>query len=899
MPRPELTGESKLPFNPIPSTSIQAHSSGLVSAEKGEGDLIENESTRSRSEAETESSGDETVTETVTEKGSAFPRPDSDGQSVGRSELLRAGGAGEGGAEAKTEAEAEAGKEDAEEGETASEEGLLKQRTRRKEAKSKLPRDTYEDGNNENEEEGGGDGARGSARERGKGVAGGRGADGEDSEEGESEERESEEEGKRRAADKKRRTEGFDYDDGVEHKGGEDDDDGREERRREEGINEEGVGTEETNKEGSKEERKGGSREGFDYDDGVGDGSGDGGEGKGSKRNGDDDDDGDGDGGELEERTKEEGQKRMKRSPVRYDEEEEGEEGGGEEGVESGGGKAKGMLKGGESDVGAREEEEEEEEKGKSLESAQQPSNKRKGVESDPGADDEEDEEEEEGKRQGVKKGTEKGASGEENEEEGQEKAREREEEEEEEEGDEEGEGEAPTKARKRQEGEEEREEEGGAPALVPVYETMHGREVVWQVPRGDLPLAGVVFFAHGCTHRATHFWPPHRACPSCLGLPEDMALVQHALKRRLAVIAVSSLSTCWDTSFPPERSLDIPPVVQVLTTWRQQHHLRTLPLFALGASSGGYFISLLAHSIDLQALAIIISSGVKKAFDSPLPSGRQFPPTLFVHMPKDEQRAEAVERAVEILRSKGSEAGQIPCLEKRLGPSFLSDRIPNLTLAASERIFQALKQGGVVGEDGRMVRDGRRSGWIAVLQKEGVMEELERGSKYSRAGEGTGGEGGGEGDEEEEGAGGGEESGESGGGEGGGGEGGGSEAMEGAIEEELNVAFAFHEMTSEHGHSMMDWLLGKCGGSSSSSSGSSTSSRSRSSSSSSGGRGSKGGSDGEGDSNRRRLRGAVGGGGGEDDEEEGADHGGEGAATGRPGVQATGTSRSGRCVYN
>ncbi|CAI5497367.1 unnamed protein product [Closterium sp. Naga37s-1] len=640
--------------------------------------------------AETESSGDETVTETVTEKGSAFPRPDSDGQSVGRSELLRAGGAGEGGAEAETEAEteaeAEAGKEEAEEGETASEEGLLKQRTRRKEAKSKLPRDTYEDGNNENEEEGGGDGARGSARERGKGVAGGRGADGEDSEEGESEERESEEEGKRRAADKKRRTEGFDYDDGVEHKGGEDDDDGREERRREEGINEEGVGTEETNKEGSKEERKGGSREGFDYDDGVGDGSGDGGEGKGSKRNGDDDDDGDGDGGELEERTKEEGQKRMKRSAVRYDEEEEeGEEGGGEEGVESGGGKAKGMLKGGESDVGAREEEEEEEEKGKSLESAQQPSNKRKGVESDPGADDEEDEEEKEGKRQGVKKGTEKGASGEENEEEGQEKAREREEEEEEE-GDEEGEGEAPTKARKRQEG-------GGGEG--------GGR-------RGAG--TGVVFFAHGCTHRATHFWPPHRACPSCLGLPEDMALVQHALKRRLAVIAVSrfspalpgrnrpsrsltllphlapspcsltvlphrppsppcshlhylegapphapspsslalpsglpplphphppafppvgippfhpipfhllgyllstqslrshhlapaaaahsphpplpfpspppssSLSTCWDTFFPPDRSLDIPPVVQVLTTWRQQHQLPlTLPNF-------------------------------------------------------------------------------------------------------------------------------------------------------------------------------------------------------------------------------------------------------------------------------------------------------------------------------
>ncbi|GJP77698.1 hypothetical protein CLOP_g8056 [Closterium sp. NIES-67] len=35
-------------------------------------------------------------------------------------------------------------------------------------------------------------------------------------------------------------------------------------------------------------------------------------------------------------------------------------------------------------------------------------------------------------------------------------------------------------------------------------------------------------------------------------------------------------------------------------------------------------------------------------------------------------------------------------------------------------------------------------------------------------------------------------------------------EALQGAIEEELNVAYAYHEMTSEHALAMMDWLQGR-----------------------------------------------------------------------------------------
>ena len=74
-------------------------------------------------------------------------------------------------------------------------------------------------------------------------------------------------------------------------------------------------------------------------------------------------------------------------------------------------------------------------------------------------------------------------------------------------------------------------------PLLAPVYKVMHGAEAVWQIP---LEPRAAVFYAHGCTHKATHFWDTHPDCPKCFGLPEDRALVLAALERQYAVLAVS-----------------------------------------------------------------------------------------------------------------------------------------------------------------------------------------------------------------------------------------------------------------------------------------------------------------------------------------------------------------------
>ena len=89
--------------------------------------------------------------------------------------------------------------------------------------------------------------------------------------------------------------------------------------------------------------------------------------------------------------------------------------------------------------------------------------------------------------------------------------------------------------------------------------QTMHGLEVLWQVP-SDGPPAGVLFLAHGCSHSGSDWWPSSARCPHCLGLPEEVRVRRAALARGYAVVAVTSFnrnSKCWHNT-APDRSEDM-----------------------------------------------------------------------------------------------------------------------------------------------------------------------------------------------------------------------------------------------------------------------------------------------------------------------------------------------------
>eukprot|EP00271_Cylindrocystis_brebissonii_P015516 TRINITY_DN38427_c0_g1_i1.p1 TRINITY_DN38427_c0_g1~~TRINITY_DN38427_c0_g1_i1.p1 ORF type:complete len:499 (+),score=39.80 TRINITY_DN38427_c0_g1_i1:719-2215(+) len=306
---------------------------------------------------------------------------------------------------------------------------------------------------------------------------------------------------------------------------------------------------------------------------------------------------------------------------------------------------------------------------------------------------------------------------------------------------------------------------------LNPTVGVIEGSEAVWQIP--DEPKAAL-FLAHGCNHKATHFWDPHEKCPQCVGLPEDRALVIGALQRGYAVLALSSSANCWSVKW--RGSPEILQAASALQSWRKDNNLTSLPFFALGASSGGYFISVLAHHFPFDALVIMISCGVRMAFESPItPLAREkdssptlpYPPSLFVHMPRDERTADGVQEAISLLKSNGVNAAELQCPEIPLSDTFFSERIECIDKDTSRQIFEALRSSSAVGEDGRLARDGRALDWSDILKRQNVdLSSACKGHRYTDF-----------------------------------------------IEEELNMAYAYHEMTSLNSSSMFDWFENKCEG--------------------------------------------------------------------------------------
>ncbi|CAK9176416.1 unnamed protein product [Ilex paraguariensis] len=277
-----------------------------------------------------------------------------------------------------------------------------------------------------------------------------------------------------------------------------------------------------------------------------------------------------------------------------------------------------------------------------------------------------------------------------------------------------------------------------------PTVEFMNGTDVIWQTP--DSPKA-VLFLAHGCNNKAVNFWDRSPKCLKCVGMPEDRLLVLHALTRNFAVITVSSRGRCW--SFGKERLL----VKGIINWWVEKHKLEKLPLVALGASSGGNFVSVLATDLRFNSITIMIAEG----FFDQMDVTKDYPPTLFVHMPKDETRKQKIDENMRILKDKDIDTAEIKCMEFPLSHNFLAYRIPGLDHSISVKLFNLLQDKGFIDKNGYMMKDGRATPWKAALKQ----------SKIHLA----------------------------------------NKSLVNHIQEELNLAFSYHEMTSLQSDQIFEWF--------------------------------------------------------------------------------------------
>jgi hypothetical protein len=287
-----------------------------------------------------------------------------------------------------------------------------------------------------------------------------------------------------------------------------------------------------------------------------------------------------------------------------------------------------------------------------------------------------------------------------------------------------------------------EAEEEPLVPSAEVRAEELEGGTYVWVRKRASV--GGLLLF-HGCRHTGQDW----------LTLPEDRAAVLAALDMGFAVAALTNtnkFSGCWNAD------TDLAHTKQVLKTLEERwpEHFGRHPLFGLGASSGGTFVSMMAPVLGLDGIVVIVSPG------SPNVSSKKVPPTAFIYMSRDLHWASAlaIRQSMTVLMNANIKTRSWNCPPKAITETFLSDRIKGFPRTQSEQFHDALIQS--LDEDGYLLVSPRTTKLTQKVLK--TLTDMHQDFTWT--------------------------------------------AYEKAIEEELNVAEAVHEMTRDHVPQALEWLL-------------------------------------------------------------------------------------------
>ena len=242
-------------------------------------------------------------------------------------------------------------------------------------------------------------------------------------------------------------------------------------------------------------------------------------------------------------------------------------------------------------------------------------------------------------------------------------------------------------------------------------YGTIAGVEAVWQLPPHRA--AGLLFLAHGCCHGAIDWWPRGPNCERCIGLPEEVRIVRQALQAGWGAIALSSSERvgrrAWDFA------TDGPRVAAALNSFRTKHSLEQLPLAALGASAGGAFVLQLAGLVPLHAVVSQIMALPPALLRAP-PGGACFPPTLFVHMTRDDRTSALVQDCVSSLRARGGAVARREIGPRPVTPAFFKERLPQLSAEHAHALCEALRRDGLLDAQAFLKHDPRSSPWRAAM---------------------------------------------------------------------------------------------------------------------------------------------------------------------------------------
>jgi hypothetical protein len=274
--------------------------------------------------------------------------------------------------------------------------------------------------------------------------------------------------------------------------------------------------------------------------------------------------------------------------------------------------------------------------------------------------------------------------------------------------------------------------------------------ELFVQKPR---TVEGVVLLFHGCNHDGIDWFQ----------LPEDRKIVRYLLEQNLATIAISSENRqhrCWDSTFPANQNADAMRIKSVLPKVLQEHiggaaHNDNLPLYAIGASSGGVFSSILCQIFPFLGISVIVAPGHTDAWEwmasNNSNKGQSTTAVAFVYMPKDTRFAGAIQvmQAQEQIKQRHPTKMFI-CEPKPVEASWIHEDIPSIPLEKAQSIMAKLSKPplSVIDTQTHKLTKDPRGIWKSIVKT--TLDGLE-------------------------------------------------EVEVSSVQELLNVAWASHEMTSEH----------------------------------------------------------------------------------------------------
>ncbi|KAK9824232.1 hypothetical protein WJX72_008793 [[Myrmecia] bisecta] len=257
------------------------------------------------------------------------------------------------------------------------------------------------------------------------------------------------------------------------------------------------------------------------------------------------------------------------------------------------------------------------------------------------------------------------------------------------------------------------------------VREEVHGMEVV--ISKSKAPAALLLLF-HGCSRSPLDWFVSQPGCKACLGYPEELVVTRLAAARGFTSVAFSSSNTahrCWDAHRPPESSHDIKQVVRVLQTLQTREHWECLPIYALGASSGGHMVLMLAFRIAFKGIACQIMAIDPRVFEQqPRAWGDPrnsftYPPCMFIHMPRDVHTAAGVKADIRAMQKKGIHVGELLAGPLPLTPDLITSRFHDLEQGAAAAIVHALRHATLLDAAGYFISDPRQTApqWQALVR--------------------------------------------------------------------------------------------------------------------------------------------------------------------------------------